>query len=902
MLGLTLRKEFLGRRLKGTAIELANEKKTGATQIPAVEFLDITYPTHDVLRALEALSSADGRALVLKGERGLGKSHILACLHHAVMDTKATNDWLAVWSGRLKNSRILELKPPANMLVIGESLHRQQYRFLWDLLFERHPDGKWALGKWEGQGAKKTDVPPNSLIVEMLEKQPVTLLLDEAQTWFDGLTNTKQCPWKNWAFNFVQILSGVAKEHPDLLRLVVSVRSGTNELFQQIHRDNPQIVDFLGPQAANDRRRLLLHRLFENRPQVGTEEIARLVEPHLSEYLRLGNIPPADHERKRQEFVEMWPFAPHLLQLLEDQVLVAVAAQETRDLIKVLAALFKSRGDVVPLLTAADFRVDHDASGGVELLDSIVNSQQATLREKAQRNFAAVRDAVKQPETELPHLSEIVGSLWLRSLAVANFAGASPQMLQVDVTRHKPIDDNSFAVELSTIVDNSFNIHPLGDRLVFREDENAQTRVMSTARNDRLFTDGADLRRLAKEVRYMIGGAESAASYYKVVVLPQEWRTSPWEHVEEEDRPEQWDERLVYLIVPERPANPSEVLGVWLQRHLNRLRNAVRFVLPRAGSDTSIYADRDLVILTRAVMKAGEWKEQSPEYSGIQKKYQEELRKVIRPRFDTLAVLRRWSYTSPERSHFEIEGIRGQGAQLSDKVEESLKINYFVNEDFQALVLSAAKNNESVGKILRELREPRPNEEECIPWLGETEMKERLVRLCAAGLISINVRGTEVLQQNPGEDIESAWRRMRPKLGTGRHLDETYVSLPQAIAAASGPATFSLGSQHGNDSVGAQAPGVVAPGQGDGMSGSTGVTMPGAFTTREASAFLDCDCPATSALNLIGKIETWGIGPATRLESVCLRVPTATGAQLQKLLRVLPDGVTYELSLKKEQS
>ena len=31
MLGLTLRREFQGRRLKGTAIELANEKNTGAT-------------------------------------------------------------------------------------------------------------------------------------------------------------------------------------------------------------------------------------------------------------------------------------------------------------------------------------------------------------------------------------------------------------------------------------------------------------------------------------------------------------------------------------------------------------------------------------------------------------------------------------------------------------------------------------------------------------------------------------------------------------------------------------------------------------------------------------------------------------------------------------------------------
>ncbi len=51
MLGLTLREEFQGRRLKGTAIELANENNTGATQVSAAEFLGITYPTADRARS-----------------------------------------------------------------------------------------------------------------------------------------------------------------------------------------------------------------------------------------------------------------------------------------------------------------------------------------------------------------------------------------------------------------------------------------------------------------------------------------------------------------------------------------------------------------------------------------------------------------------------------------------------------------------------------------------------------------------------------------------------------------------------------------------------------------------------------------------------------------------------------
>lgn len=109
MLGLTLREEFRGRHLKGTAIELANEKKTGATQVPAARFLEITYPTQDVLTAIEAVGPDQGRPLVLLGERGQGKSHILAAIHHVMTDAAATKAWLADWASRLSNPKIAKI-------------------------------------------------------------------------------------------------------------------------------------------------------------------------------------------------------------------------------------------------------------------------------------------------------------------------------------------------------------------------------------------------------------------------------------------------------------------------------------------------------------------------------------------------------------------------------------------------------------------------------------------------------------------------------------------------------------------------------------------------------------------------------------------------------------------------
>jgi hypothetical protein len=52
---------------------------------------------------------------------------------------------------------------------------------------------------------------------------------------------------------------------------------------------------------------------------------------------------------------------------------------------------------------------------------------------------------------------------------------------------------------------------------------------------------------------------------------------------------------------------------------------------------------------------------------------------------------------------------------------------------------------------------------------------------------------------------------------------------------------------------------------------------------------------------LIGKLEGWGIGPATEVAAVSIRVSSANGAQLKDLLKKLPEGMTFELSLEKEE-
>jgi hypothetical protein len=724
----------------------------------------------------------------------------------------------------------------------------------------------------------------------MFKHTPTALILDEFQTWYDGLTNTKQYPWRNWAFNFIQILSEIAKEHPNLLVLVISVRNGNTDAFQQVQRVNPVIVDFKGSSAKQDRLRLLLHRLFDNRIHVADDKIAEVIETHISEYIRLKDIAPAEHQRTREEFIHAWPYAPHLMKLLEDQVLMATHAQETRDLIRILAGLFKRYGADTPIITAADFCLDDEGSSINALLDSVANHHHAKLREKAMRNLEAVRDAVANTSQKVPHLEGIIGALWLRSLAKSNLAGADMETLHVDITHSKPVDDNAFQVELYTITENSFNIHEYGNRYIFREEENPQAKLIASARNDKLFQEGEDVAHLSKEVRYVISGSYDVALRFRVIVLPQYWTSNPWERIEESERPNNWNDRIPVLVLPETPDKIESLLGEWLRNNLQANRNAVRFLLPREGSE-NIFADRDLIILSRAVYLAEKWKAQNPEYSRLQSKYQKELREILKVRFDRFALISNWIFQEPSNCHFYIESHKAEGAQIPVAIDTHIRENLFIPEDFENFVLAAAPNNEPVGKLLRELREPRPDRQDCIPWLGETLVKERIIRLCTRGIIAINLRGMEYLQREDGESGDDAWRRMRGKLGTGKHLDETYILLPQAVPATGGVAT-----PGGDQPSMASTAGATGPMP----SGEDGEHPQASDIFGGTATFTQLSIPATSALNLLGKVESWGIGPGTQLQTMCLMVDNLTGAQLQDLLKKLPDGMTYELDVEKE--
>jgi len=383
-------------------------------------------------------------------------------------------------------------------------------------------------------------------------------------------------------------------------------------------------------------------------------------------------------------------------------------------------------------------------------------------------------------------------------------------------------------------------------------------------------------------------GADGNSQGNRVIVLRRDWEKDPWSELDERDHPQNWDNRIPLIVLPSPNANDAD-MGRWLKNFVPRHRNTVRFLLPKKGTE-SLFYDKALIILARAVFLADQWKKSDGTYSVLHIKYQKELRDQLKNRFDRFAILETWNFGQPEQCKFLVSSHGSEGSNILRAIQEHIRRELLIPEELADVVTEASKNNRSVAELLEQLQEPMTNGQPCIPWLGETEAKERITRICAQGQVAINLMGRDMLERRAGETEDDAWNRMKGRLGSGRQLEETSLHEPGSMVSSGGAAPTPSTGQAG---VSEPAPGsgaVPAPGAGAGaglFGGSTGARQ-------------RLQAPPTSALSLLGKLETWGVNAGTPLHNMNLNVGQLTGSQLEKLLKQLPDGITYALDLEKE--
>jgi hypothetical protein len=307
-----------------------------------------------------------------------------------------------------------------------------------------------------------------------------------------------------------------------------------------------------------------------------------------------------------------------------------------------------------------------------------------------------------------------------------------------------------------------------------------------------------------------------------------------------------------------------------------------------------------------------QWKKEDLNYGELERKFRGDLVGKLKGRFDRFAILDIWNFGDPSKCVFHEQAHGVMGDKIPGKIDDIIRQDVFVPEEFEEYVLGLAEHGESVGKLLRELREPRSGGNPSIPWLGEIPIKERLTRMCAAGEIAVNLRGMKLLQATPTETEDEAWNRMKSPIAavTGKQLDEVTIHKPGTVTISGGKAV-SMTTGGGTTTGTGTGVGVGTTGTGTATTDGIGSgTESGTATAGVGNLFGGTDgnttatpysAAPTSGLNLLGQVvDRWGIGPATTVSSVNLKVAKMTGAQLQALLKHLPDGVTYGLDLEKE--
>jgi len=925
MLNLKLRDEFLGSQMTGTAITLRRPDNSGAAQQDPLKILNITYPTVDVQNALRAVSDARAkRPIVLIGDRGRGKSHIMAVIHHAIAAPDVVEQWARDWGQRANQPMFSNMTLERGFTPISEAVHNQEYLYLWDLLFDRHPRGEYYRGRFENTGHY---FPSRSLMEQMFTDAPVALILDEFQKWFDGLPEQHgDAKPLEWASNFVQILSELASDRPDILILFVSVLNNGTEAFRQIHRNHPVLIDFHGPTAKQDRQRLLLHRLFENRDTIPQADVAALVQTYAEERFRLrfeAFRPITDRPQIIADVGNCWPFAPEMLELLEDHILMAEAAQETRDMIKILAQVYKARGEDVPEITPADFFVDDDASGVQSLLDSIATAgEQEQLREIAQSNL----EDIHQRNTAIPHARELVSAIWMHSMSPGRNVGVTRRELQLDITRTTAQDDNAFESEIALLIENCDNVH--GDdtpdgRLYFSPGINPRTRVRAAARNDRLWESGAvatagaqtvfpgmDVEHLQKTLRHiMVPEARELKS--RVIVLGPHWQDNPWSEVEENDKPDRWD-RPVLLVVPSQCAMTGGTipdLGKWLVDHIGRRRNTVRFLLLTLG-EKGIYEDPTLIYLARCAHLTSRtaWGADA-RFFALQSEFDRPLREILKGRFDRFAILRNWNFQHPENCVFESERISKQGAEIPAEVEKKIMDDLFVPADFEQFITECARESWFVGAVLDELAEPpAESTKDATPYLGEQTIFEEILKIVAKGTIVVSVRGSWVTKPD-GADYETALTNIKHRaFVTGQEMRNVQLGLPGVVGGQT------VGSQPPAGGGGTPLPpgggGTTLPPGGGGIQlppGGGGTLPPGGGITLPPPGGGEIPPPIAprthrteepkTGINLQGSFEAWGIPTDATLSSAKMEFTGVSVQQMKRILQSLPSAVRAQLEV-----
>lgn len=409
-------------------------------------FFALTYPTADIRRIVNLLDQRFAQKgttpglFLFEGLKGVGKSHLLLLIYHLFKSQKEAKAWL--------DRHGLTCRLPEGVVPVVNKFTDLPLLSVWDFVFEQ------VMGRRPPRG---TIQPSLAEVEAALAARQVVLIFDELE---QGVRVLQDTAVRAQNVAFLQMLSEWGNRS-NQVTLFASIYSDQEEPGATLKRVPACRVQFA---QAQDRARVVLHRIFANYLDFKPESVSAVVDSYLNVWRRHAQF---DADVHRRAMLDGYPFAPDLLEIMLRRVPARGGFQNVRGALGFLAHLVRLTHAEADLITPAHANI-LDREVAVRLSDLDPGSDLIT---RAQGNLVELAKTA-------PFAAEIASATLLYTLTGVDSRthGATRDELIRSVLR-PGADINDFEQDLRAFEKYAAYFHSQEGRYFFDREENADAKV-----------------------------------------------------------------------------------------------------------------------------------------------------------------------------------------------------------------------------------------------------------------------------------------------------------------------------------------------------------------------------------------------------------------------------------------
>lgn len=347
---LTPREEVLSGNFRGVIRSHKVDTEEKGLENDSEELFKITFLSTALKRAIElinekAIGKSNQGAFLLAGPYGAGKTHGLITLYHLFKNPESAKDWLNTeWK--------VDLKIPFNTKTCMISTRRYDKDLIWEPIFQK-------LGR-DDLLPQIRRFPTTDQIEELIDSNPTAIFIDEIENWYGSFDPATQSDLIERNETFLEHLFEVANDPSKNLFVFITFLGEKSGLKKIFNRTKPITLDV---SIIDDRKKIILHRLFENSTKKNSEKIEKIINSYIDKYkepIEIENI-----STYKQKMFDTYPFHPLLFECLTQIYEAAAERQDIRGMMNILADVVKDYYDKSDIFLISD--LEESSFRGIDL-------------------------------------------------------------------------------------------------------------------------------------------------------------------------------------------------------------------------------------------------------------------------------------------------------------------------------------------------------------------------------------------------------------------------------------------------------------------------------------------------------------------------------------------------------